>query len=487
MTQRRAALYLRQSQYTDGSISEELQETTARAMCEREGWTVVGVYKDIDLSGRSTEKRTGLRALRAAFERGEFDLAVAHAASRFARNMQDGAEIVAEMPIATVLEGEAPSDDDFMPLLHMLLAHKQSKEIGKRWREVHAHKRAQGLPAQGGPRFGYRREGTMYTPDPVTGPVLREAYLRYARGEGWLSITTDLNTRGIKTTADGEWSTTVLRRVLDSGFGAGLIVSKKEHLPGAHEAVITEAQWSAYRAARTRRSKLAPRQQTPTWHLARIAVCAACGAGLTTQGTTKQTKDGRKQYRYATCPNRGNKGTCVGVAYKKERLDWQVAMWLGGHVTDWAAAMPDDSAERAVAAARLEAARRDLEQVDARLGRLATGWADGLLDDAGYRAARADADVAREAALTEIEDAREALTAFLLADADVYDRLTGQDLSVGEWHDLLRRIITRIEVSPEGVRVVPSRGEPSWLPNPGRATAERIPERGEDGRWLPDA
>lgn len=74
MTQR-AAIYVRQSQTHDETISPMLQRQKATELAHSHGWTVLeAVYEDIDISGRKMDNRPGLKALRAAYERGEFGL-----------------------------------------------------------------------------------------------------------------------------------------------------------------------------------------------------------------------------------------------------------------------------------------------------------------------------------------------------------------------------------------------------------------------------
>ena len=100
-TKPQVGVYLRQSKYHDASVSMDLQEEQCRRLAEREGWTVAGLWRDDDTSGRATGNRPGLRDLRAAYERGEFSRVIAHSVSRLSRNMADGVEIVGAMPLAS--------------------------------------------------------------------------------------------------------------------------------------------------------------------------------------------------------------------------------------------------------------------------------------------------------------------------------------------------------------------------------------------------
>lgn len=487
---RRAALYIRQSKFHDGSISEELQETATRKLCAANDWEVVEVYRDIDISGRSTTNRPGLRDLRDSFDRGEFDIAVAHAASRFARNMADGADIVGSMPIATVLEGEAPADDDFMPLLHMLLAHKQAKEISKRWREVQARRTAQGKPKDGTARFGYEydRAAKEYRRDPVTGPILRELYLRFMAGRGFVGLAHELNARGVKTTRGNDWRLSTLSRGLDSGFGAGLILVKTkdgralasddyEFLQGSHEPVITMDEWRRYQRVRESRRQRPAKARSPRWFLAGIVVCGRCGVPV-------MVGSHKAQYPQVICATYKNHGKarCEGIHYMRDHIENQVAVWLGGHVEAWAAAVPDNSAERLELEGRLEALDASLADLDQRAGKLTSGWASGLLDDTGYRLAVASLDEQRAALGAERESAQATLDD-LDPGTDVYDRIMkgSEGLESDEWNAVLRKVIARVEVHPDELRIVDHHGTVTPL---ARLRRPRPPQkRLETGRF----
>lgn len=69
MAQLRAAIYVRQSQTHDETISPVLQRQKAELFAGEQGWTVVpGVYEDIDISGRKMDNRPGLQRLRKDYD-----------------------------------------------------------------------------------------------------------------------------------------------------------------------------------------------------------------------------------------------------------------------------------------------------------------------------------------------------------------------------------------------------------------------------------
>ncbi|AXK45498.1 recombinase family protein [Brachybacterium saurashtrense] len=445
MSIKRVAVYLRQSQWSEGSISMEQQEESVRAYIDRQrGWSPVEtVYRDDDTSGRSTSNRPGLRALRDAYRAGEFDLAVAHSVSRFSRDMSDGAQIIGEMPLATVQEGVQEDGDDFVPLLHMLLAHKQSRDIGKRWGEIKDYRVSRGVPPSGGKRFGY-----VYTPALVTAedgskvrtapedtyridedlaPVIREMYRLFLQGQGFNSLTELLNSRGITTTRGGLWNVSKVYAYMDSGTAAGYFKHGGKLHRGVWEPIISEDTWRAYNRARKLRKNTPARTRGSTWELQGVAKCAKCGGPLSIS-----VNNGAK---YARCSRYKNSGpsVCTGVSYRVSGLTEQLWEYVG--VDSVMELLPDDSEQRAELEARLSRIEEELAKVSEIQTNLATGWAEGVLDYDGYQGAKAAQDERRASLEAEREEvdlelAKIAPVTFYRA-ADAPEGMT--DLEAANW------------------------------------------------------
>lgn len=453
---KRVALYLRQSKTGEDSISLAIQEQQCRAYAAQQGWTVVDVYREAESTSASKTRleRQALQDLRDAYGRGEFDLAVAHSVSRFSRHMADGAAIVGEMPIATVLEGEAPEGDDFVPLLHMLLAHKQRQEISKRWKETHSHRVSLGLPTGGGRKPGYEFDGERY----VAGPdadVIAEVYRLYIAGNGWQFLTHYANDAGCRSKWGTLWRLDGLRKYMDNGFPAGFIYHNGEFFPGAHAPLISAETWALYQAARGERAKKNTSAQNATHYLGGLVTCAQCGKWATRTYSTKKTTG--KRHEYLRCSERRYKGAsaCPGFSVRMSEVEKRLAFWLGARVEQWSQEMPDTSVERARAQERVSLAQEAVKASEAVLGRLATGWASGVLDDAGYREAQAQAITVRQGAELELSEARAALAAAAPLPEDAYDAIVrgGEGMNREEWNGILKRLLL-----PGGGIVVESDG-----------------------------
>lgn len=77
--------------------------------------------------------------------------------------------------------------------MHLQIAEYESDVKSEQFKEAQARRIAAGLPSSGQARFGYRRVGRGFEPDPGTGPLLADMYRRYATGAGsrrWRSTST---------------------------------------------------------------------------------------------------------------------------------------------------------------------------------------------------------------------------------------------------------------------------------------------------------
>lgn len=371
----RAAIYIRQSQTHEGTISPELQEKNVRRFIEsQEEWTATDVYADIDVSGLKEANRPGFLKLKQDYASGKFDIAVADEFTRFSRNAVDGISLLGTMKIATAKEG-IPPEDDFMPSLYFLLSAKFSKDMGKRWRDGLTHRLRNGVQPSGKPQFGYTRhhpgedgkpitkenpkaKGIIerYVINPGEADILREAYRRYTAGEGARTICEDFSARGLAAPGPTGWAPTGLFDLMDKIFYAGKIEwspdkaeAKRQNkkptilvVEGAHEPILTTAQWADYRKARESR-KLQEKPRNPKWMLAGLVECGLCGGKM-----VSHMARGVPSLMCATYNAKGKTG-CTGTFRKRAIVMRKFRYWLYKHREEWADAMPSDDEARITA------------------------------------------------------------------------------------------------------------------------------------------
>ena len=417
----RAVIYLRQSTYREESISLEVQEQAAREHCKRNGYDVVRVEADPGISGRTWKQRRGVQNALGAVQAGEADVIVVWRWSRLSRNRRDWAVAAdaADLAGGRIESATEPNDATaagrFARGVMTELAAFESERIGEQWNEAREHRVARGLPATGGTRFGYRLVDGAYEVDPELGPVLAEAYRLYLGGWGASQITRYLTDQGTVRSRK-PWTYSSVRAVLDSGFGAGLLVRhaplrpgtktrphvtpwETTYVPGAHAAVITEEEWAAYVAARKARSRTVTRHTR--YFLSGVLRCAECDGPMHGRLDKSRNRVGYTCTRATTTP--GKRSNFITARIVEEKVEaWLLG--LAGDVEERADAIAatEEAAERADFAQRR--ARALVGQADARLAALTVKLADGTITDAAYRLAADAIEAEAEAARALIVD-----------------------------------------------------------------------------------
>jgi site-specific DNA recombinase len=209
------------------SVAE--QEAENRAVVERNGWELAGVFTDnsIGASRYSKGKRPEWDRLINILRQGNVSILVTWEASRSTRDLQaylDLRTICRQFGVQWCYNGKlhnlSESTDSFTTGLDILLAEREVDQARERILRSMRANAAQGKP-HGKLPFGFRREY-----DPSTGALLRqvvnedqaklirEAAKRVANGEPPYRICREWNAEGIKSPRGAEWGISVLKRVL---------------------------------------------------------------------------------------------------------------------------------------------------------------------------------------------------------------------------------------------------------------------------------
>lgn len=452
---KKAALYIRQSQTSEGTISPELQEKNVRAFIAAQGWEAGEVYSDIDISGLTEAKRPAFLKMKKDYAAGKFDIAVADDFSRFSRNKADAMSLLGSMNIATHKEGVADTEDDFMPAMYFLLADKFSKDMSKRWRNALMHRLAKGLPPSGKAHFGYDKQGKdKYVPN-ADAAIVKEAYARYIKGEGARTIVQDFIARGLNAAGPAGWHPRGFFDLLDKSFYAGFINFEGQEFPGAHEPLLTPAEWAAYKRAREDR-KINRKPRNAKWMLQGLAVCGLCGG--------KMVSHEMRGVPHLTCStyNAKGKATCPGVFRKRSQVHMAVWWWLGSHYEEWASVMPTDEEARIAAEKAVADAQTAQDEAQARITDLMTRAVRYGMSDAEIAAPLAQFRAEFEEASKHTQDALAELGSFTPV-ADIDEQISKGSLLMGfeedpdadpseeaiaRFREALSKIIAKVEVLP---------------------------------------
>jgi len=301
---------------------------------------------------------------------------------------------------------------------------------------------AAGLPANGKPRFGYRydHDAKMHVPDEAAGPVLAEVYRRYVAGESVYALTRWLNTTGLEPASgygpgQGVWQERTLRRVLDSGFGAGFITVKGERHPGAHTPVIGEDLWVQYLEARQGRARPSGKGRHQ-YTLTGLCWCGVCGSRM----AAETDSDGRARLR---CRAVKTSGAHSGGWASHELVLDDVKAWL----TTEAAGVGDGAVVK-VAGARRRDWEAEKQAVSERLLTATRQHLAGVIPEDAYVVVR-DEFTAEFEALERMRVEAAASDARPVAAAQARSLLEDWDaLAADEAREVLRRLIDRVVVTP---------------------------------------
>ena len=450
----RAVLYLRQSIAREDSISIELQEEAGRRYAAQQGYDVVAVEADEGISGRTWHKRPAVQRVMAMVEQGQADVIILWKWSRLSRARLDWAIAIDKVEAAggriesaTEQVDVSTSTGRFARGMLAEFAAFESERIGDTWKEAHRRRVANGIPATGKKRFGYKYDREHgFTPDPIEGPVLQECYRRYLQGTSFYELLDYLNDgptlpgAGYTGTKPNRWSLHTLRRVMDNPFATGRFTYNGEIVQGIHEPLISDETWEEYQVRRKARGSRAQGAKN-TYPYTGLIHCALCG---------------HKMYAGAFGHDRKLKYRCNGAATLKlhpggyvmsSTLDQAVLPWLAqlaqeindaAKNTDTAIPAPQDPTP---------ALRRALMKVDAKLDGLTDRMLDGTVPQDVYARLR-DQLVAEKKSLDErlLEARVEQRATPVQLPVDLMERWS--DLPARAQREILMRVVKKIVVRP---------------------------------------
>ncbi|MEV7770455.1 recombinase family protein [Kitasatospora sp. NPDC086791] len=352
--------YIRVSLAREEMISPELQRKAIEEWAARTGHKTIDWVEDLDKTGRNFKRRI-MRVIE-RIEAGEAQVIAVWKYSRFGRSRSgcilniDRLEAAGgQLVSATENFDTTTAEGRLQRGVMMEFNAYESERAGTQWRETHAWRRNQGLPATGGQRLGYiwhprktyRPDGSVklqderYELDPRTAPLVADLYQRYIDGEGFLQLCETLNRAGIRTVRGNPWSTASIKFYLDTGFAAGYLrIHDPEcrvpyddkcprhilvrHPTMQHPAIISEETWELYRQRRKQVAVTPPRARAAVHPLSGLVRCGICS------GSTTRSRGGRRGFVSHQCGTRHRQGlaVCKGITMSEKALLTAVKSWL---------------------------------------------------------------------------------------------------------------------------------------------------------------
>ena len=445
-TPRRAGIYVRVSQDRDGaSESPTRQADDCRALCARNGWQVVRVYEDRDISAYSGKQRPGYKALVDDLASGAIDAIVVWKLDRLTRRFTKIAEVVQVLEkTGAVLVSVNDSIDTSTAMgkgvlgLMAAMAESESESTSKRVRRAVESSIARGDMPRGGTRcFGYTKEGTV---DEGEAKALREMVALFLGGTNFRQIGKRLNERGVRTAKDGLWSAMTVGQILRSPRIGGyrLSADKNDLVSGNWKPIIPREDFALLREAL---ANVKPgRTSNEIAHVfTGLVVCGRCGCRMYV-GKWRQPHAGNREFRKYACVKDIERKNCGGVSASYEAVNRIVQRDLAGHVMSLKRASPKGRSTAAM--------QKDLSMYESRREELVSArYVERSIDEEDFKKAKEALDeriMNLRAAIDRVSSARTGVAAMHLRDIDRW----WTEASLRDQRALVHWHIERIVIHP---------------------------------------
>lgn len=468
-------VYARKSSEEDDrqalSIAAQIDEL--RQLAAARGIVIGRIYE---------EARSARRPGRAVFDEmmstvdaGGVDGIVCWKADRLARNWIDGGRIIDAIDRGVLPEILIPgrsfrdtSDDKLLLGLEFGMSKKYVDDLSD---NIKRGNRAvvQSGRITGRPPIGYLKErpadvlrgrgAGQVVPDPVRFPIVREVFRRFLTGSWSVralhAFATDelgLTCIGEKRRPAGPATLGGFYAFLRNPFYAGIVRHGKEVYTGAHQPLITPAEFQRVQELLDRRR--APRPQHRAFDYTGLLRCGSCGRGITAEEHTNRY--GTRYVYYRCSRERVGAEHCTEPYIPEPRVQAQLRDLLSRAavppaVLRWALQKIRREADdlRAAARAKVAAARELLDAKDQALAKLVGLVAHGTITEDEYSSAKLELLAERDRLRAQMSgDSSESASADCVALLELaatlenaFDQATVQDR-----RELLGRVFAELRV-----------------------------------------
>jgi site-specific DNA recombinase len=460
-----AAIYARISSDPEHtSLGVKRQIADCETYAGHRGWPIHDVYVDDDRSAYSGRVRPAYRRMLTDIADGAVDAVVVWHLDRLHRQPRELEEFFevcdrAGLRSMASLSGDidlATHDGRFLARILGAVARKESDDKSRRITRKHLELAQAGRAVGGGDRpFGWRED--RRTVEPTEAAHLREAVARVRAGDSLRSIAADWNARGIKPVRGGQWTGTVLKRILVSSRLAGQRSYKGEVVAtGDWDAIVSPEDTAHLQAVLTDPARLKRRTVRRYLLSGGLLRCALCQAVI----VARPRADGVRRYICAKGPGLPGCGRVAVMSEPVEELITEAVLYRLD-TPELAAALEGAASEDAEA----EAAHASVAADRAQLEELATAYGQRQVTFPEYLAARKPIEARLEAGMRKVSR----LTQTTAIAGHVGDgaalRRQWADLPLNSQRAIVAAVLDRALVHPAvrgRTRFDPDRIEPVW-------------------------
>ena len=333
-----AVIYARYSSdnQREESIDGQIRECTDYA--RRENIKIVGTYIDRALSARTADRPDFQRMIHDS-EKKLFDAVIVWKLDRFSRDRYDSAFYKRQLRkngVKLISATEAISDGPEGIILEALLEGMNeyySAELSVKIKRGHKENALKCMSNGGQLAYGYRvnPETRLFEPDPVTAPIVKEIFARYANGDQMKNIVSDLNARGLKPYYSDQFYVSTLGVMLKNRKYIGEYRYGEVVIPDGVPAIIDEEIFEKVQR-RLAMNKKAPAKgkAIEEYLLSTKLYCGVCGGLMV--GESGRSRNGSVHFYYKCGNAKRRKGCKRRKAIRKHWIEKLVVIFTVNNV-----------------------------------------------------------------------------------------------------------------------------------------------------------
>jgi site-specific DNA recombinase len=307
-------------------IAPEVQRKKIAEWAKLHEVEIVQWWEELDQSGAKLERPMFQQAL-ARCEAGETGGIVVAKLDRFARSAVDALSSIRRLTDAGArlvsvednFDGSTPMGRFAIGIL-TLIAELELERITGGWATAVSEAVGRGIHISAKPPTGYKRdkEGRLLHAEPAAS-VVAEAFRKRATGASWAELARFLDEHKIyPPSGNKHWSKAGVSALIKNPVYLGQARSGKVVKEGAHEALVTRAEFDAAQATKKSLLRQHDRSIASQAMLGGLARCAGCGHTLKITGNTDRKSGERYPIYY--CVGRYASGPCPARANARASL-----------------------------------------------------------------------------------------------------------------------------------------------------------------------
>lgn len=318
-------IYARYSSHNqkEESIEQQVEECTEFAKANN--ITIIDVYADKAISGR-TDRRNSFQRLMRDAEKKKFSVVIAYKSNRISRDMLNALQIQAKLSLFGIKilyakeEFEDTASGRFamrtMMNVNQFYSENMAEDIRRGMRD-----NAQACKVNGTLPYGYKKgEDGKYAIDEPRAAIVREIFYRVQKGDRYIEIINDLNARGLKTKMGKPFNKNSFNRMLVNERYIGVYEHSGIRVEDGVPAIISKEVFYMVqnKLKEGENEQGLKRKLNSEYLLTGKLFCGECGAPMV--GISGTSRTGELHYYYS-CKNRRTEKKCPKHNIQRELLE----------------------------------------------------------------------------------------------------------------------------------------------------------------------